>query len=125
LQVEKYEDGKPPIWLLRIIGFNRPETYIEKCLRQIIYRLGLVNFRHNYYVYACGKHHFIDYGNPFVKIGIECDSVQWHPSIIKDLARDKRLESKGWRILHVCSKDLIHNQSEVENRILMFIRGLK
>ena len=124
MQVEKYEDGHPPVWLLLFIG-KKEETYIEKCLRQIIYRLGLLNFRHNYYVWAQGKHHFIDYGNPTCKIGFEADSVEWHTSVKKDLIRDKRLESKGWKMFHFCSKDLIHNQSYVESIMLSALKNAK
>jgi len=119
--LEKYEDGYPPAWLLRYIG-KKKETYIEKCLRRIIYGLGLYGFRHNYYVYAQGHHHFIDWGNPTVKIGFEADSKEWHPSVEVDAARDRRLKSKGWKVTHFASNDLIHHPEHVADLIVYAIR---
>ena len=44
--------------------------------------------------------YFIDFGCPFLKIGIECDGKAWHDHEL-DKARDARLHSEGWMIFRI------------------------
>lgn len=44
--------------------------------------------------------YFLDFGNPFLKIGIECDGKEWHDKE-RDAARDKRLAAEGWMIFRI------------------------
>jgi very-short-patch-repair endonuclease len=44
--------------------------------------------------------YFLDFGNPFLKIGIECDGKAWHDADL-DRARDKRLAADGWMIFRL------------------------
>jgi very-short-patch-repair endonuclease len=44
--------------------------------------------------------YFIDFGCPFLKIGIECDGKAWHDSDL-DRARDARLAATGWMIFRI------------------------
>lgn len=44
--------------------------------------------------------YFIDFGNPFLKIGIECDGKAWHDYDL-DRARDARLAAAGWMIFRI------------------------
>lgn len=44
--------------------------------------------------------YFLDFGCPFLKIGIECDGKAWHDKE-KDKARDARLASAGWMIFRI------------------------
>jgi very-short-patch-repair endonuclease len=44
--------------------------------------------------------YFIDFGCPFLKIGIECDGKAWHDSEL-DRARDMRLAAHGWMIFRI------------------------
>ena len=44
--------------------------------------------------------YFIDFGNPFLKIGIECDGKAWHDYDL-DRARDARLAAAGWTIFRI------------------------
>jgi very-short-patch-repair endonuclease len=41
---------------------------------------------------------FIDFGDPFHKIGIEWDGKLWHQDKEKDRIRDTKLAKEGWRI---------------------------
>lgn len=41
--------------------------------------------------------YFVDFGNPFLKIAIECDGKQWHDPE-KDAARDARIIADGWTV---------------------------
>lgn len=54
--------------------------------------------------------YFVDFGNPFSKISIECDGKDWH-NFEKDRARDKKLEDDGWVVFRipgsVCKKSMI------------------
>lgn len=43
---------------------------------------------------------FIDFGCPFLKIGIECDGKEWH-DVEKDFLRDRKLEDQGWTIFRI------------------------
>ena len=44
--------------------------------------------------------YFIDFGCPFLKIGIECDGKAWHDHDL-DKARDARLAAEGWMIFRI------------------------
>lgn len=41
---------------------------------------------------------FIDFANPFVKIGLECDGKEFHKNKQRDYERDKTLSKLGWTI---------------------------
>jgi len=47
---------------------------------------------------ACG--YFLDFANPFLKIGIECDGKAWHDAE-RDRVRDARLAAAGWTIYRI------------------------
>lgn len=40
---------------------------------------------------------FVDFGNPVVKVALECDGKQWHDPV-KDEARDRVLWDLGWTV---------------------------
>ncbi len=44
--------------------------------------------------------YFVDFGNHFVKVAIECDGKQWH-NPEKDGKRDRELAAEGWIIYRV------------------------
>jgi very-short-patch-repair endonuclease len=44
--------------------------------------------------------YFLDFANPFLKIGIECDGKAWHDHDL-DKARDARLAAAGWTIFRI------------------------
>lgn len=48
--------------------------------------------------------YFLDFANPYLKIGIEADGKQWHDRE-KDKIRDERLLNHGWRIFRVTGKE--------------------
>ncbi len=48
---------------------------------------------------------FVDFGNPFKKIAIECDGKEWHLDKKKDLKRDKRLSKLGWVVYRIDGSD--------------------
>lgn len=59
--------------------------------------------------------YFIDFGCPFLKIGIECDGKEWHDAA-RDAERDKRLAQAGWMIFriqgHECVREVDTYQEE-------------
>jgi hypothetical protein len=64
--------------------------------------------------------YFLDFANPFLKIGIECDGKAWHDKH-RDQARDARLAAAGWMIFriegHECVREVdIHGHSSSEER---------
>lgn len=44
--------------------------------------------------------YFLDFADPFKKIGIECDGKEWHDAA-KDAERDANLQSIGWIIYRI------------------------
>lgn len=63
--------------------------------------------------------YFIDFGNPFLKIGIECDGKEWHDKE-RDAARDRRLAAEGWMIFriegHECVREIDIHDHESRTR---------
>ncbi|WP_136420309.1 DUF559 domain-containing protein [Herbaspirillum sp. ST 5-3] len=53
--------------------------------------------------------YFLDFGCPFLKIGIECDGKAWHDHEL-DKARDARIAKQGWMIFriegHECNRTI-------------------
>lgn len=44
--------------------------------------------------------YFLDFANPFLKVGLECDGKEWHDEE-KDAERDARLVCEGWTVYRV------------------------
>lgn len=44
-----------------------------------------------------GKY-FVDFGNPVIRVALECDGAEWHQNVKKDRNRDTVLESMGWTV---------------------------
>jgi very-short-patch-repair endonuclease len=57
--------------------------------------------------------YFIDFGCPFLKIGIECDGKAWHDSDL-DRARDARLAAAGWMIFRIEGHECVRTVSAYE-----------
>ena len=58
---------------------------------------------------------FIDFGNPFFRIGLEADSIEHH-SKDKDMERDQLLRKAGWTIFRVPyheSKNVVPDLAEI------------
>lgn len=50
------------------------------------------------------KNYFIDFANPILKVGLECDGKDWHDKE-KDRERDMELASDGWEIYRVSGSE--------------------
>lgn len=55
--------------------------------------------------------YFIDFGCPFLKIGIECDGKAWHDYEL-DKARDARLAAEGWTIFRIEGRQCLHTTDD-------------
>lgn len=53
--------------------------------------------------YPVGSY-FVDFGDPFKRIGIEVDSIAWHMDRKKDIRRQKEIENMGWQIFRISSR---------------------
>jgi len=51
--------------------------------------------------------YFLDFGNPFLKIGVECDGKDYHMDKKKDMIRDTNLRKIGWRIYRISGSDCV------------------
>lgn len=50
---------------------------------------------------------FVDFGNPALKIAIECDGHDYHLDKEKDNKRDERLFELGWKVYRIPGKDCV------------------
>lgn len=46
---------------------------------------------------------FLDFADPFKKIGIEVDSVKWHQDKDADRSRQQKIEAMGWKVYRIPS----------------------
>lgn len=86
-----------------VIGFDFLNlfSHIEMMTWQALRCYGHAPF---YPQYPVGKY-FLDFGNPIVKVGIECDGKQYHTDKEKDLNRDRNLNELGWTIYRISGSD--------------------
>ncbi len=49
--------------------------------------------------------YFLDFGNPFLKIAVECDGKEWHQDVEKDIRRDEALFEEGWKVYRISGAD--------------------
>lgn len=52
--------------------------------------------------------YFLDFGNPFLRIGIECDGKEWHNKE-RDAIRDERLSRAGWTIYRIPGHECVRS----------------
>lgn len=57
-----------------------------------------------YQQYPVGRY-YLDFGNPNVKVGIECDGKEFHTDKERDQIRDTYLNSLGWDIYRISGAD--------------------
>jgi hypothetical protein len=53
---------------------------------------------------VCGF--FVDFGNPVIKVAIECDGKPYH-DFAKDAARDRVLSQHGWKVYRITGSDCV------------------
>lgn len=70
---------------------------IEEITWQVIRSFGKVPM---YPQYPVGKY-FVDFGNPVIKVAIECDGKEWHTDKEKDDKRDLELLKLGWTVYRI------------------------
>lgn len=51
------------------------------------------------------SNYFLDFGNPYLKIGVECDGAEFHLDKKKDNDRDYELKLLGWKIYRISGSD--------------------
>jgi very-short-patch-repair endonuclease len=51
------------------------------------------------------QNYFLDFGNPFYKIGLEIDGKEYHQDVHKDTKRDENLNSFGWRTFRITGSE--------------------
>lgn len=54
--------------------------------------------------YPVGKY-FVDFGNPYLKIALECDGHEYHLDKEKDNKRDYELKQLGWTVYRIPGSD--------------------
>lgn len=100
----KLEDGYHPYF----VDWGKLFTPIESAVWQDIRSLPM----EFYPQYPVGKR-FIDFADPKLKIGIECDGKAFH-SREKDVQRDLELMELGWTIYHLKGADCLTEDLDSE-----------
>lgn len=75
-------------------------TPIERWLWSDIRTVGAVLYPQ----YPVGRF-FVDFGNPVVRVAIECDGAAYHQDKEKDAKRDAELQRLGWAVYRITGKD--------------------
>lgn len=60
------------------------------------------------------RKYFVDFGNPVVKVALECDGKQWHTDKAKDQERDTALLEAGWIVYRISGKDCMKPNDKFE-----------
>lgn len=58
--------------------------------------------------------YFLDFGNPYLKIGLEMDGKDFHDHV-KDKIRDNNLLKEGWKIFRVTGSEAVRTVPEVQD----------
>lgn len=90
-------------WVSPYHGFDWMTMFtpIENQTWQAIRYFGHAPF---YPQYPVGNY-FVDFGNPFLKIAIECDGAEFHQDKEKDRKRDMVLFESGWIVYRISGSD--------------------
>lgn len=57
---------------------------------------------------------FVDFGNPVARVALECDGARWHAERKQqDLARQREIEARGWRVFRVTGSECFHRNKAV------------
>lgn len=51
--------------------------------------------------------YFLDFANPYVRVGIELDGKEWHIDRKRDLVRDNYLLEQGWHIYRIPGRESV------------------
>jgi len=92
------------------VDFIRLFSPIEMAAWQALRCYGRAPF---YPQYPVNKY-FLDFGNPVIKVGIECDGKEFHKDKEKDLKRDAYLHELGWSIYRISGSDCFEIVNETE-----------
>jgi very-short-patch-repair endonuclease len=90
------------------IDWVKISSPIENMAWQVIRGFGQAPF---YPQYPVDKF-FVDFGNPFLKIALECDGREFHLDKEKDNKRDERLFKLGWTVYRIPGKDCVRPVSD-------------
>jgi len=90
------------------INWNYIFSPIEKTTWHALREFGHAPFYPQYPV----DRFFVDFGNPALKIAIECDGRQFHLDKEKDGKRDERLHELGWKVYRIPGRDCLRPVSE-------------
>ncbi len=91
-------------------------TYIESLMAEYLSEMG-INAKFNYKIGT----KWVDFAMPRKRIAIEADGEYWHNDKDKELARDKYLGKKGWRVLHFSGSEIVKDATACKNRIKGFL----
>jgi hypothetical protein len=76
--------------------------------------------------YPVGRY-FVDFGNPKVKVAIECDGAAYHTDKGKDFARDSELERMGWTVYRISGSDCrtdFDEETRTHGRAFLFVQAI-
>lgn len=104
----KYTDGRCRVSPYGNINWIDKFTDIEFQTWQVIRCYGCSLYPQ----YPVGKY-FVDFGNPVLKIAIECDGKEYHLDKEKDYRRDLELSKLGWTVFKITGADCNRKTQEL------------
>ena len=105
LEIRKMYSELLPAWILEYekTGDMRQDPYFMNWeftpIEEMVWR-DIRTFGIPFFPQIPVLNYFLDFGCPFLKIGIECDGKAWHSHDL-DKARDARLAAEGWMIFRI------------------------
>src|SRR6185503_8736245 len=110
----EYGNKNPKRWVSPYgkIDWIKLFTPIEYDTWQVIRSYGRLPL---YPQYPIGNY-FLDFGNPVLRIGLECDGKQYHLDKDKDNYRDEKLLNEGWTIFRVTGSECYQTCTEYPYR---------
>lgn len=101
-------------------------SYPEKCFKKLLEKYDIDQKFLIYREYSVFPY-FIDFAFIDIKVAVEIDGSQHLEEDRKksDEEKDKLLLANGWKILRFTATEVIHNQQNVYDKLLYFIKGNK
>ena len=97
----------------------------EAAMRRALHEAGLPKPKREHRIEVGEQRHYIDFAYPEAKLGIECDSVEWHtlPSqVAADDRRRNRINGSGFLLLSYTCEQLRFEKKEVIDEIAFHLR---
>ncbi len=100
-------------------------SWLEKRFMGYLKGWKIPGWKHNFEVDAIdGRTYYIDFAWDELKLGIECDSKQYHSSAFhksRDAKRQRILEDSGWVIERLTSEEILNEPEKAKDKVRKWV----